>query len=60
MTPIQMYLGLIPALVSLVTFGIKIIAKQPGTRPTATITWMYDVIFPSYQTTMHNIRYLDM
>ena len=60
MTPIQAYTGQIPALDSLITFGAKITAKQPGTRPTACNPWTYDGIFLGYQNTMHNIRYWDV
>ena len=60
MTLIQAYTGQIPALYSLVTFGAKITAKQPGTRPTAWNPWTYDGIFLGYQNTMHNIRYWDV
>ena len=55
MTPIQAYSGQIPALDSLITFGAKITAKQPGTRPTSLNPWTYDGIFLGYQNTMHNI-----
>jgi hypothetical protein len=34
MTPLQAFLEQIPALDSLITFGAKITAKKPGTRPT--------------------------
>ena len=60
MTPIQAYSGQIPALDSLITFGAKITAKQPGTRPTSLNPWTYDGIFLGYQNTMHNIRYWDV
>ena len=60
MTHIQAYLGQIPALDSLITFGAKITAKQPGTRLTSLNPWTYDGIFLGYQNTMHNIRYLDV
>ena len=60
MTPIQAYTGQIPALDSLVTFGAKITAKQPGTRPTACNPRIYDGIFLGYQNTMHNIGYWDV
>ena len=60
MTPFQAYTGQIPALDSLITFGAKITAKQPGTRPTACNPWTYDGIFFGYQNTMHNIRYWDV
>ena len=55
MTPIQAYSGQIPTLDSLITFGTKITAKQPGTRPTSLNPWRYDGIFLGYQNTMHNI-----
>ena len=45
MTPLQAYLGQIPALDSLITFGAKITAKKPGTRPTATDPWTYIGLF---------------
>ena len=48
MTPLQAYTGQIPALDSLITFGAKITAKKPGTRPTATDPWMYNGIFLGY------------
>ena len=48
MTPLQSYSGQIPALDSLITFGAKITAKKPGTRPTATDPWTYDGIFLGY------------
>ena len=60
MTPLQAYTGQIPALDSLITFGAKITAKKPGTRPTATDPWTYDGIFLGYQTTMQNIKYWDV
>ena len=60
MTPPKNYLGQILALDSLITFGAKITAKKPGTRPTATNQWTYDGIFLGYQNTMHNIRYWDI
>ena len=60
MTPLQAYYGQIPALDSLITFGLKITAKQPGTQLTTLDPWKYDVIFLGYQNTMHNIRYWDI
>ena len=60
MTPLQAYLGQIPALDSLITFGAKITAKKPGTRLTATDPWTYEGIFLGYQNTMHNIKYWDV
>ena len=60
MTPIQAYSGQIPALDNLITFGAKITAKQPGTRPTSLNPWTYDGIFLGYQNTMHNIHYWDV
>ena len=60
MTPLQEYSGQIPALDSLITFGAKITAKKPGTRPTATDPWTYDGIFLGYQNTMQNIKYWDV
>ena len=59
MTPIQAYLGQILVLDSLITFGAKITAKQPGTRPTAFNPWTYNGIFLGYQNTIHNIQYWD-
>jgi hypothetical protein len=49
MTPLQTFLGQIPALDSLITFGAKITAKKPGTRPTTLNPWAYDGIFLGYQ-----------
>ena len=60
MTPRQAYLGQIPALDSLITFGAKITAKKLWTRPTATNPWTYNGIFLGHQNTMHNIRYWDI
>ena len=60
MTPLQAYSGQIPALDSLITFGAKITAKKPETRPTATDPSMYDGIFLGYQNTMQNIKYWDV
>jgi hypothetical protein len=60
MTPLQAYSGQIPALDSLITFGAKITAKKPGTRPTTLNPWAYDGIFLGYQNTMHNIKYWDV
>jgi hypothetical protein len=57
MTPLQAFPGHIPALDSLITFGAKITAKKPGTRPTTLNPWAYDGIFLGYQNTMHNIKY---
>ena len=57
MTPLQAYSGQILALDRFITFGAKITAKKPGTRPTAIDPWTYDGIFLGYQNTMHNIRY---
>ena len=48
MTPLQAYSGQIPALDSLITFGSKITAKQPGTRPTTLDPWTYNGIFLGY------------
>ena len=59
MTPLQAYTGQILALDSLITFGAKITAKKPGTRPTATDPWTYDGIFLGYQNTFENIKYWD-
>jgi hypothetical protein len=60
MTPLQAFSGQIPALDSLITFGVKITAKKPGTRPTTLNPWAYDGIFLGYQNTMHNIKYWDI
>ena len=60
MTPLQAFSGQIPALDGLITFGSKITAKQPGTRPTTLNPWKYDGIFLGYQYTMQNIRYWDV
>jgi hypothetical protein len=60
MTPLQAFSGQIPALESLITFGAKITAKKPGTRPTTLNPWAHDGIFLGYQNTMHNIKYWDI
>jgi hypothetical protein len=60
MTPLQAFSGQILALDSLITFGAKITAKKPGTRPTTLNPWAYDGIFLGYQNTMHNIKYWDI
>ena len=48
MTPLQAYSGQIPALDSLITFGAKMIATKPGTRPTTIDPWTYDGTFLGY------------
>jgi hypothetical protein len=45
MTPLQAFSGQIPVLDSLITFGAKITANGPGTRPTTLNPWAYDGIF---------------
>jgi hypothetical protein len=60
MTPLRVFSGQIPALDSLITFGAKITAKKPGTRPTTLNPWSYDGIFLGNQNTMHNIKYWDV
>jgi hypothetical protein len=60
MTPLQAFLGQIPSLDSLITFGAKITTKKPGNRPTTLNPWSYDDIFLGYQNTMHNIKYWDV
>jgi hypothetical protein len=60
MTPLQAFLGQIPALDSLITFGANITARKPGTRPTTLNPWSYDGIFLGYQNTMHNVKYWDV
>jgi hypothetical protein len=60
MTPLQAFLGQIPSLDSLITFGAKITAKKPRNRPTTLNPWSYDGIFLGYQNTMYNIKYWDV
>jgi hypothetical protein len=60
MTLLQAFSGQIPALDSLITFGVKITAKKPGNRLTTLNPWSYDGIFLGYQNTMHNIKYWDV
>ena len=50
MTPLQAYLGQIPALDILITFGAKITVKKPGTRPTASDPWTYEGISSGIKT----------
>jgi len=45
---------------NLVTFGSKITAKKPGTRPTTTNPWTYDGIFLGYGASQDNIKYFDI
>ena len=59
MTPFEVYIGSVPSLDSLITFGIKITAKKPGDCPTTFHSWTYDGIFLGYQNTMYNIQYWD-
>ena len=56
MTPTQAYTGNIPLVDELITFGAKITAKKPGTRPITTNPWTYDGIFLGYEGTTDNIR----
>ena len=60
MTPFQLYTGQIPLVDNLITFGSKITAKRPGTRPTTTHPWAYDGIFLGYGPTTDNIKYFDI
>ncbi|VEU36468.1 unnamed protein product [Pseudo-nitzschia multistriata] len=60
MTPIQAYTGRIPLMDNLITFGAKITAKHPGTRPSTTHPWTYDGIFLGYGKTTDNIKYFDI
>jgi hypothetical protein len=60
MAPLQAFSGQIPALDSLITFGAKITAKKPVTRPTTLNPWAYNGIFLGYQNTMYNIKYWDI
>ena len=60
MTPYEAYTGHVPSLDSLITFGTKITAKQPGERPNTLNPWAYDGIFFGYQNMKHNIWYWDI
>merc|ERR1711949_21555 len=60
MTLFQACTDRVPLLDSLIPFGTKITAKQPGQRPNALDPWTYDGIFLGYQNTMHNIQYWDV
>ena len=60
LTPMQVYTGRVPLMDNLVTFGSKITAKKPGTRPTTTNPWTYDGIFLGYGASQDNIKYFDI
>ena len=59
-TPLQAFSRKTPLMDNLVTFGSKITAKKPGTRPTTSNPWAYYGIFLGYGATTDNIRYFDI
>lgn len=59
MTPLEAYTGKRPTVDKLITFGTRVIVKQPGARETALSHHTYDGIFVGYTETMDNIRYVD-
>ena len=54
-TPYEAFTGKRPIVESLLTWGCKVTAKKPGTRPTTITPHAYDGIFLGYMNTMLNL-----
>ena len=60
MTPYKAFTTVRPDVSSLLTWGCKVTAKQPGLRTSTIDPHLYDGIFLGYLNTMTNIRYYDI